>query len=85
MGNNSTLILVLCLTFVGVFAINAVIIMWARRKDPMSEAKIFRNLYDTARSPLKPGDDQITELSNLVSELKKGTKTRDINNQEENG
>lgn len=85
METNSTLALVLCLTFVGVIGVNALIIIWARRKDPMSEAKIFRRLYDSARNPLKPGDDQLAELSKLVSELESNSKTVESLQKEENG
>lgn len=85
MEGNSTLALVLCLTFAGVIGINAVIIMWARRKDPMSEFKVFRRLYDSSRNPLKPADDQLAELADLVAKLERGSKPQDPIEQENNG
>lgn len=85
MENNGTLALVLCITFIGVIGINGLIIMWARRKEPLSEYKVFQRLYKSARNPLKPADDELAELSRLVSNLKKNASEHQTNDQENHG
>jgi hypothetical protein len=62
--------LVLCLTFLVIFAINAGIILWARRKDPIIEVQAFRLLVNAARNPMAQSKKDIEELSRLVAEFK---------------
>lgn len=67
---NDTLALVLCIMFIGVIAINGLIIYWARRKDSPKEFKIIKSLYKSARNPFQQSDGDVAELSRLVSQLK---------------
>jgi hypothetical protein len=70
MTGNQDLLLVLCLAGVGVLAVNAAIILWARRKKPLSEFQIFTQLFRSAQNPFEKSESQYHELSSLVKDLK---------------
>jgi hypothetical protein len=70
MENIEKLPLVLCLTVLGVVAINAGIIIWARRSQPSGEIQAFRRLANAARNPLSRQSAEFDELSRLVAKYK---------------
>lgn len=69
MNINQDVLLVICLTLVGVLVVNAVIIFWVRRSKPPIEFQIFNQLSQTAKNPFKKSDAQFQELSALIEEL----------------
>ncbi|MFN2197463.1 MAG: hypothetical protein ACK2UW_15200 [Anaerolineales bacterium] len=66
---NQDVLLVLCLTLVGVLIVNGVIIFWVRRSKPPIEFQIFSQLSRTAKNPFEKSDAQFKELSSLIDEL----------------
>lgn len=64
--------LVVCLTLIGVILINLMILSIIRRGKPWLEIELFRKTAQTARNPFQSDDQQLQELSRLVSELNRG-------------
>jgi hypothetical protein len=84
MENIEKLPLVLCLTVLGVVAINAGIIIWARRSQPSGEIQAFRRLANAARNPLSRQSAEFDELSRLVAKYKEtsdSSSSQDENNE----
>ena len=71
MNINQDVLLVLCLTVIGVLIVNAAIILWVRRSKPPVEFQIFTQLSRAAKNPFEKSDAQFQELTSLIEELKR--------------
>jgi hypothetical protein len=70
MGGYEQLTVVLCLTFLAVIAINALILAMFRRNRPFGELEALRKLAQSARNPTAKDAAQLEELSRLVAKFK---------------
>ncbi len=66
----SRVFLVVCITLFIVVGINAAIYVSVTRKNSIGQIELMRRAANRARDPWKPEDDNLKELSRLVSELK---------------
>lgn len=80
---NNDLAVVLCLTFLVIVLFNAIIIIWARRKEPSGEVQVFRKIIKTARNPFHQTDSNLKELAGLVNKLQSPESERQENDHEE--
>lgn len=83
MNTNLDLIIVLCLAGIGVLAINAAIILWARRKKPLSEFQVVNQIIRAAQNPFEKSDAEYQELSSLVNNLKRQDNHQNSEGQDE--
>ena len=70
MSRGEQVFLIIFLTIVGVVIINAAIVVMARNKGTLFEIDALRKLFREARNPFSFEDNQLEELSHLVSKLK---------------
>lgn len=70
MGGYDQLTVVLCLTFLAVILINALILAMFRRNRPIGELEALRKLAQSARNPIAKDTAQMEELARLVAEFK---------------
>jgi len=66
----SRVFLVVCITLFIVVGINAAIYVSVTRKNSIGQIELMRRAANRARDPWKPEDDNLKELSRLVSDLK---------------
>ena len=66
----SRVFLVVCITLFVVVGINAAIYVSVTRKNSIGQIELMRRAANRARDPWKPEDDNLKELSRLVSDLK---------------
>lgn len=78
--------LVICLTILGVIALNAIIYLSLRRGDEANAIEIMRKAARRARNPWKDEDDALEELSRLVTNIRSEASEKQLeeeNNQQE--
>ena len=63
--------LVVCLTILGVIALNALIYLSLRRGDEANAIDLMRKAARRARDPWKDEDDALKELSRLVTNIRR--------------
>lgn len=71
--------LVVCLTVAAVIAFNVMIYLSLRRGNEVTTVDLMRKAAQRARNPWKDEDDDLQELSNLVSDLKTPSREKQEN------
>jgi hypothetical protein len=74
--------LVVCLTILGVIALNAIIYLSLRRGDEANAIDMVRKAARRARDPWKDEDDALEELSRLVTDIRRDISEKQL--EEEN-
>ncbi|MBW8012419.1 MAG: hypothetical protein FVQ83_14485 [Chloroflexi bacterium] len=66
---DADVLIVVCLLIFIVVGVNATLFTMLRRKNTTGQIELLQRAARAARNPWKQGDEQIKELSRLVSEL----------------